>query len=252
MTTEAIDVVVQNYPYLDVTVAGQTQAIDVTSGILAGPVGATGPTGPRGTDGVVGRDGATGPTGPTGPAGPAGGPTGPTGPTGTAGAPGAPGAAGATGPTGPAGPGTARVALCLLKPTVTQSLPSNATPSAMTQITFASATYDTDTMADLANSQIKIKTAGYYRITGSVDFIGPTSPTGYRMVNLLVGATHPYQVMVPAVTTASTGTTVMVSGLYLCAANDTIRLYAGHNQGANVATSTTSFMTSLSAEWVSG
>lgn len=116
----------------------------------------------------------------------------------------------------------------------------------------ATTDYDTDSMADLANNRIVIKTAGLYRITGNALWAVNATGTRYTGIRDAAGAvgTGTLHAMASAGGGATGVTGASVSRLQRFAVNDTIRLELTQHSGASLATASPFNQTFVSAEWV--
>jgi hypothetical protein len=140
---------------------------------------------------------------------------------------------------------------CRIHTAASVSIPNNVT----TQVSFAGGTvaYDTDTMADIANSRITIKTAGWYVLKAFVPWL--SAGTGFRVALLQssggVGqyAGQDYRM---AVTGAIT-THMIASDPLQLAVNDAVILRALHTQGTALNLGAANGVNPwISAEWYDG
>lgn len=141
---------------------------------------------------------------------------------------------------------------CKLLAAAAQSIPNNIT----TTVDFAGGTvvYDTAAMADIANDQIVIKRAGYYRLSARIVY--NTSATGYRTVVVQKnGADFVFDDYRTAPASPAPAILTATSEPILFALNDTLRLMTAQTSGGalNLAAANGAGRYShLSVDWVAG
>jgi hypothetical protein len=177
--------------------------------------GPTGPAGPTGLTGLTGDTGATGATGPTGLTGL----TGDTGPTGL------------TGATGPSGPGVAPY----------YSYAYSTGPQGLTN-TYGLLTVSTSSVSSgitLSSNVFTVQNAGTYSVTANTTVANPNATSSIVAITVYKNGnplTYPTSVVAMLSNTYHVGTdditTIPVSLLLQCNANDTISFY-GQSTNAN-------------------
>lgn len=121
-----------------------------------------------------------------------------------------------------------------------------------TTVNLPSSVFDTDTMADTANNQIVIKTAGKYRINGAVSYA--TNGTGGRIAGISVNAASPPSLVSISSAPSGISAVAQVDGVLQLAVNDTLRLFGGQTSGGSLNSSYAGgggFVPTLSAVWIS-
>lgn len=129
---------------------------------------------------------------------------------------------------------------------------TTAATSAYTIAVMATTDIDTDSMADLANNRIIIKTAGVYRVTANAFWGSNATGVRYTAIRDAAGAVGTGTILALSSTPGGTsGTGALTTKLVRFAVNDTLRLELWQNSGASLATGTPQNLTFVSAEWVS-
>lgn len=140
---------------------------------------------------------------------------------------------------------------CKLVAAANQSVNSGSS----TTVDFAGSTpvYDTNAMADIANDQIVVRTAGWYRISART--VWASNSSGYRSLvvqrNAAEFVVDDYRAAAPGQVTIATVTSEPI----LLAVNDTIRLLGVQTSGAALnltSANGAARYSNLAVDWVSG
>jgi hypothetical protein len=124
------------------------------------------------------------------------------------------------------------IPLCKLTKAASQSIPNT---SADTLIALDQALYDTDTMANLANNRIDIKTAGKYLFGTGV--LWATDSTGFRLTRIkhVRGGTTTIISEVRGITgSASNQVSRVTTTIWDCQVGDFVQLYTANNASAAI------------------
>jgi len=140
----------------------------------------------------------------------------------------------------------ANPSICVLTKTSDQSIPNGGTT-----LTFSTALKDTDTMADIANNRIVIKTAGFYYVVASIGWDDGGAGFWKGTLLRLNGATLGTGNYVPTQTAAFNGQPTVVQAYLQLIVNDNLGIFANQNTGGNVqarGNNNNGFQTFLSAQ----
>ncbi|MCG5459619.1 hypothetical protein PSH03_005403 [Micromonospora sp. PSH03] len=134
---------------------------------------------------------------------------------------------------------------CQLNQTTPQSVTTGTT---VVRVTFQAVVDDTDSMADLANNRIVVKTAGLYRVTAQMNW--PVNATGHRVIRLYVnGGTSRAEYATSG--TLSFETRGQVTAYARASVGHEITCSIAQTSGGSLSTATTGSPCWLAAEWIS-